>query len=355
MKGATEASQQINQVRIDLLSDTVTRPTPGMRAAMAAAPVGDDVFSEDPTVLQLESRIAEMLGKEAALFMPSGTMSNLIGLLVHCGPGDEFICESNCHIFNYEQAGYAQVGGLGVQPIGGDNGVLTLDQVRDFIRGPNDHLAQTRLLCLEQTHNRAAGRVLPYEGLVEICAWAQEQGLSRHLDGARLFNAVVASGISATDWAKHFDTVSVCFSKGLGAPVGSALCGPADKIKQARRHRKLLGGGMRQIGILAAASLFALDHHIDRLVEDHYKAQIIAAGVRVNPRLSLISDHVDTNIIIFNVAKDLGTAAEFCERLLVLGIRMNATGTQKVRAVTHLDVTKEQCAEVADVLRNYAT
>jgi threonine aldolase len=340
-----------NPVRIDLLSDTITRPTPGMRAAMAAAVVGDDVFGEDPTTLELEARIAGILGKEAALFMPSGTMSNLIGLLVHCLPGDELICDANCHIFNYEQAGYAQVGGLGVQPICGENGVLTVDQLRDQIRKENDHLARTRLVCLEQTHNRAAGRVLPYDGVVEICAWADSHGLARHLDGARLFNAVVASRIPANEWAQHFDTVSVCFSKGLGAPVGSALCGPRDKIKQARRRRKMLGGGMRQIGSLAAAALYALEHHIERLAEDHAKAQLIAQAVRENQQLALISDHVETNIVIFTVANELGTAADFCERLLKLGIRLSAIGPQKIRAVTHLDVTKEQCAEVAEMLR----
>ncbi len=351
MKGVSDTIKQNTSVRIDLLSDTITRPTPGMLSAMATAVVGDDVFSEDPMALELEARIAGMLGKEAALFMPSGTMSNLIGLMVHCGPGDEFICDSNCHIFNYEQAGYAQVGGLGVQPVRGENGVLTVDQLRDQIRGCNDHLARTRLVCLEQTHNRAAGRVLPYEGVVEICAWAAEQGLARHLDGARLFNAVVATGISAKDWAQHFDTVSVCFSKGLGAPVGSALCGPHDKIREARRRRKMLGGGMRQIGSLAAAALYALEHHIDRLSEDHAKAQLIADAVRENQQLALISDQVDTNIVIFTVANELGTAAEYCERFLKVGIRLYAIGPQKIRAVTHLDVTKEQCAEVAEMLR----
>lgn len=347
MKGATPP------VRIDLLSDTITCPTAAMREAMAAAEVGDDVFSEDPTVLALEAKIAGMLGKESALFMPSGTMSNLIGLLVHCIPGEEFICEANCHIFNYEQAGYAQVGGLGVQPVQGEIGVLEVDQLRNLIRGDNDHLARTKLVCLEQTHNRAAGRILPYEGVVEVCAWAASHNLARHLDGARLFNAVVATGISASDWAQHFDTVSVCFSKGLGAPVGSALCGPEDKIKQARRRRKMLGGGMRQAGSLAAAAIYALDHHVERLAEDHAKAQLLAEAVRKSKNLALIADEVNTNIVIFTVDEKLGTAAEFCERLRGVGIRMNATAPQKVRAVTHLDVTKEQCADVADVLRNY--
>jgi threonine aldolase len=346
MKGASSPG-----VRIDLLSDTLTRPTLEMRAAMAAAAVGDDVFAEDPTTVALEELVARMLGTEAALFMPSGTMSNLIGLLLHCGSGDEFICEANCHIFNYEQAGYAQVGGIGVQPLQGDNGVLPLDQLRESIRGDNDHLARTRLVCLEQTHNRAAGHVLPYSDVVEICAWAQSHNLARHLDGARLFNAVVASGIPADQWAQHFDTISVCFSKGLGAPVGSALCGPAEKIKLARRKRKLLGGGMRQIGILAAAALYALEHHIDRLAEDHAKAQLIATAVRENPRLSLISNQVDTNIVIFTVAKEWGTAAELCRRFLEVGIRMYATGPQRIRVVTHLDVSIDDCAEVADMLR----
>jgi threonine aldolase len=322
-----------------------------MRAAMAAAEVGDDVFAEDPTALALEARIAGMLGKEAALFMPSGTMSNLIGLLVHCAPGDEFICEADCHIFNYEQAGYAQVGGVGVQPVHGDNGALKLEHVRDLLRGDNDHLARTRLVCLEQTHNRAAGRVLPYEDVVEICAWAQAHNLARHLDGARLFNAVVASKMSADQWAQHFDTVSVCFSKGLGAPVGSALCGPQNMIKLARRKRKLLGGGMRQIGSLAAAALYALDHHIDRLAEDHAKAQLIAAAVRENSHLALISDRVDTNIVIFTVAREWGTAAELCQQFLKVGIRMYATGPQRIRVVTHLDVSRDDCCEVADMLR----
>jgi threonine aldolase len=352
MKDARNSSEP-TEIRIDLLSDTVTRPTAGMRAAMAAAEVGDDVFQEDPTVLALQDRIAGMLGKEAALFMPSGTMSNLIGLLVHGGAGDEFICEANCHIFNYEQAGYAQVGGLGVQPVHGENGVLAVDQLRDLVRGENDHLPQTRFVCLEQTHNRAAGKVLPYDGVVEICEWAKSQNLAKHLDGARLFNAVVASGIPAHDWAQHFDTVSVCFSKGLGAPVGSALCGPADKIKLARRKRKMLGGGMRQIGSLAAAALYALDHHIHRLAEDHKKAQLIADGVRASQGLRLIADEVDTNIVIFTVDKKVGTTAEFCDKLRQQGIRMNPNGPQRVRAVTHLDVTIDQCREVADVLRKY--
>ena len=207
---------------IDLRSDTVTKPTPAMRAAMAHADVDDDVVGVDPTVARLQDRIAEMLGKEAALFMPSGTMTNQVGLRLHCSPGDEFICEEGCHIFNYEQGGYAQLSGLAVRTVRGKYGLMELDDVASLVRVEDEHCVRTKLLCLENTHNRGAGRVLPYENVVELTSWAREQGLATHLDGARLFNAVVASGVAADQWARHFDTVSICFSKGLGAPVGSA-------------------------------------------------------------------------------------------------------------------------------------
>jgi len=340
----------VSPIRVDFISDTITRPTTDMRAAMAAAEVGDDVYGEDPTVNLLEERVAELLGKEAALFMPSGTMSNLIGLMVHCQPGDEFICEAGCHIFNYEQAGYAQIGGIAVQPLTGINGVLSLEQIQDSVRPENDHLARTRLVCLENSHNRASGRILPYDGLKSICDWAASQGLARHLDGARLFNAVVASGIAANQWAQHFDTVSVCFSKGLGTPVGSALAGPQDAIVQARRYRKLLGGGMRQAGILAAAAIYALDNHIDRLAEDHIKAQILLEAIRQTEGLSVALDPVETNIVIFQVDRQLGTANDICNYLMDNDVRMLPVGPQKIRAVTHLDVSLDDCEEVAELI-----
>ncbi|MEX2091462.1 MAG: low-specificity L-threonine aldolase [Pirellulales bacterium] len=340
---------------IDLRSDTVTKPTLAMRAAMAAAEVGDDVAGEDPTVTALESRIAELLGKEAAVYVPSGTMSNQLAVRVHCGPGDEFLCEANCHIYNYEQGAYAQFFGVAAQPIEGEYGVLRLDQLVDRIRPDNDHSARTRLVCLENTHNRGAGRVLPYDGVVEICRWAAENGLARHLDGARLFNAVVATGISARDWSQHFDTVSVCFSKGLGAPVGSALCGPAELIRKARRHRKALGGGMRQAGIIAAGALYALDHHIERLAEDHEKARVFADAIRETPGLTLDPDIVDTNIVIFNVAPTLGTAAEFTAKLREKGVLLHTVGRQRIRAVTHLDVTMEQVKLAAELVGKSAS
>jgi threonine aldolase len=342
----------MKQLPIDLRSDTVTRPSPAMRAAMAAAEVGDDVFGEDPTVRRLEERVAEMLGKEAALYVPSGTMGNQIGVRVHCQAGDEFLCETNCHILFYEQGAYAQLFGIAAQPVDGDHGILSVEQLMGRIRPVNnDHCVRTRLVCLENTHNRGAGRVQPYDTVVEICGWAADNGLARHLDGARLFNAVVATGISAADWAGHFDTVSVCFSKGLGAPVGSALCGPADLIRQARRHRKALGGGMRQAGIIAAGALYALEHNIDRLADDHANARILADAIRATPGLKLDPDTIDTNIVIFEVDPELGTAAAFSARLRDQKVLMNANAPQRIRGVTHLDVSREQVQHAAKVLQ----
>jgi threonine aldolase len=338
------------ELPIDLRSDTVTRPTLAMRAAMAAAEVGDDVFGDDPTVRALEERIAAMLAKEAALYVPSGTMSNQIGLRLHCQAGDEFLCEANCHILCYEQGAYAQLFGIAAQAVEGDHGVLQVEQLMGRIRPANDHCVRTRLVCLENTHNRGAGRIQPYDTVAEICGWAGENGLARHLDGARLFNAVVATGVSAADWASHFDTVSVCFSKGLGAPVGSALCGPADLIRQGRRHRKALGGGMRQAGIIAAGALYALEHHIDRLADDHAHARILAEAIRATPGLRLDPESIDTNIVIFEVDPELGTATAFCARLRDEGVWMNATAPQRIRAVTHLDVSREQVQHAAKVL-----
>jgi threonine aldolase len=339
---------------IDLRSDTVTRPTPEMRAAMAAAKVGDDVFGEDPTVRQLEQRTAEITGKPAAMFVPSGTMGNQIGVRLHCQPGDEFLCDSGCHILNYEQGAYAQLFGIAAHPVVTDDGVLTLAHLEDQVRRDNVHYPLTRLVCLENTHNRGAGRVLPLEGVAKICQWAQGEGLARHLDGARLFNAVVASGVSAAEICSHFDTISICFSKGLGAPVGSVLVGPEEAMTRARRHRKALGGGMRQAGIIAAGALYALDHHVDRLAEDHAKAQIIADAVRATDGLTIDPPHVDTNIVIFRIDPELGTAPQLCDRLRERGVRVIPFAKNKVRAVTHLDVTAEEVQRAAEILTEAA-
>lgn len=339
---------------IDLRSDTVTKPTPGMLSAMASAPLGDDVFDEDPTVHALQERVAALLGKEAAVFAPSGTMTNQIGVRVHCRPGDEFLCEAGCHIYNYEQGAYAQLSGLAVRPVEGQENILHVDQLRDLIRGDNEHLVRTRLVCLENTHNRGSGRVLPYDGVVDICNWAHESGLATHLDGARLFNAVVATGIAAREWAKHFDTVSVCFSKGLGCPIGSALAGPAPLVKQARRIRKLFGGGMRQAGVIAAAALYALDHHVERLAEDHAAAQILAEAVRGAAGLRLEPDAIDTNIVIFSVDPRLATANEFVAALKQRGVLTLAVSKTRVRAVTHLDVDRAAVFRAAKIVQETA-
>lgn len=339
---------------LDFRSDTLTTPTPAMREAMAAAAVGDDVFGEDPSINALQDRVADLLGMEAAIFVPSGTMSNLIGVMLHGGRGDEFLCETGCHIFNYEQSGYAQIGGLAARPVAGEDGVLRLEHVEGLIRPVNDHLVRTRMLCLENTHNRGGGRIQPYAEVRRLCDWAHEQGLTTHLDGARLWNAAVATGVPLADWAACFDTVSVCFSKGLGAPVGSALAGPRDWIARARRIRKVLGGGTRQGGVIAAAALHAVEHHIDRLAEDHAKAKTLAEAVARSPGLHLATPEVDTNIVIFQVAAELGTAAEFCDRLREHGVLMLSVGAQDVRAVTHLDVSPADAEAAATAIESAA-
>ena len=335
---------------IDLRSDTLTKPTAEMRRAMAEAEVGDDVFDEDPTIHRLQKTVAEMLGKEAALYVPSGSMSNQIGVRVHCQPGDEFICEAGCHIYNYEQGAFAQISGLVARTVEGSGGVLRLDQLQGLIRPQNEHLVRTRLVCLENTHNRGAGRVQPYDEVAAICQWAHDNSLSTHPDGARLFNAVVASGIDAATWAGHFDTVSVCFSKGLGAPVGSALAGPRDLIQQARRVRKLFGGGMRQAGIIAAGALYGLEHHVERLADDQAAARAFADAVRQCEGLCLQPEQVDTNIVMFAVDPSLGTAAELVSRLDEAGVRVLPVGGQLIRAVTHMDVTIDQSEQAGRIL-----
>lgn len=345
--------EELEALMIDLRSDTVTRPTEAMRQAMAYAEVHDDVIDTDPTVARLQQRTAEILGKEAALFMPSGSMTNQVGIRVHCERGDEFICDADAHVYHYEQAAFAQLSGLVARTVQGDQGVLDVDQLRGLIRPPNDHMVRTRLVVIENSHNRGGGRVQPYESVREICEWAHEQGLVTHLDGARLWNAAVASGIDEATWAAGFDSVSVCFSKGLGAPVGSALAGSAAFLQQARRARKLFGGAMRQSGIIAAGALHALEHHRERLVADHEHAQQLARTIRETPHLELAGDRADTNIVLFHVAPQWGTAAEFVAGLAARRVACMAFAPQSIRLVTHLDVSRSDieaaCQAIAAV------
>jgi threonine aldolase len=337
---------------IDLRSDTVTRPTPAMRAAMRDAEVGDDVFGDDPTVNRLQEQLAALLGKEAALFVPSGTMSNQICIKAHTQPGDELLCEAGCHIYNYEAGGPAVLSGVTCRTIPGDYGILDVTQLEDKVRGDNEHLVRTRLVCLENTHNRGGGRVYPLEKIEAISAWARKHGLAMHLDGARLWNAIVATGVPAKQWTQHFDSVSVCFSKGLGAPVGSALAGAREFVARARRIRKLFGGGLRQVGVLAAAALYALDNHIERLAEDHKNAQTIAQAIAQTPGLRLDPPDVETNLIWFQVEPELGTAKDVAALLKQRGVLVHAAGPQMLRACTHLDVSAAQAERAAEVIRS---
>jgi threonine aldolase len=341
----------MTRTAIDLRSDTVTRPTPAMRKAMAAAEVGDDVYDEDPTVKALERRTAELFGMDAAIFMPSGTMTNQIAIGVHVAPGDEVLCDVTAHIYVWEGGGIARHSGATTRPIEGDRGLLNLELLRGKIRPDDSHYVRTRLVSLENTHNRGGGRVHPLESVAEISAWARSNGLAMHLDGARVMNAVVASGIPASEWARHFDTLSICFSKGLGAPVGSALVGPADLIRKAHRLRKVFGGGMRQAGIIAAGALFALENHVERLAEDHAHARLLAGAVEQTEGLRLESGPVETNLVWISVDPVLGTAPDVAARLREAGVLVSALGPQVLRACTHLDVTREQVEFAADAIR----
>lgn len=336
---------------IDLRSDTVTRPTAAMRAAMAAAEVGDDVFDEDPTVHRLQERVAALLGKEAALYVPSGTMSNQICVKVHTQPGDEVLCEATCHVYNYEGGAPAILSGVTCRTIEGDYGVLDVCQLEDKVRPDNEHFVRTRLVCLENTHNRGGGRVFPLEKLQAISEWAHQQGLAVHLDGARLWNAIVASGVPAAEWGKCCDSVSVCFSKGLGAPIGSALVGTRDFVTKARRVRKMLGGGMRQVGVAAAAALHALDHHVERLAEDHRNARTLAEAITDTAGLRLDPPEVETNLVWFEVDPELGTARDVFAALKQQGILVHPAGPQTLRACTHLDVSAAQALQAAETVR----
>lgn len=337
--------------QIDLRSDTVTKPSAGMREAMAKADVGDDVFSEDPTVNILQDRVAGMLGKEAALFVPSGTMGNQICIKVHTQPGDEVIAEKGCHVFNYETGGMAFLSGVQVNTIDGDRGVITTDQIKRALRPKVYYMPRSRLICIENTHNRAGGSIYPLSVIREIRALSQEEGIGFHLDGARIWNACVETGISPKEYASHVDSVSVCLSKGLGAPAGSVIVGSHDFIAQARRYRKIFGGGMRQAGVLAAAGLYALENNMTRLKEDHQKAKHLASSLAEIGVLDILPEDVPTNIVIAGVEKTQSTPDEVLARLRSRGVFLSQGNYTSIRAVTHMDVSLEQINMAVKVFR----
>lgn len=338
---------------VDLRSDTLTRPTDAMRAAMASAEVGDDVWREDPTARRLEERAAELLGKEAALFVPSGTMANQIALLLHCRPGDEVICGRGAHVRLYESGAGAAWAGVQFAEVGGADGRFDADALEAAIQPGDYHAPRTRMVAVEDTHNRGGGRVWPEHALRSVCARARDRGLATHLDGARIWNAAVASGSSERAIAEGFDTVSACFSKGLGAPAGSVIAGASAEIDRAVRLRKMLGGAMRQVGVLCAAALHALEHHRARLADDHANARRLAEGVAAIAGLRIDLATVETNIVIFDVLAM--PASELCRRAAVHGVRVAPVGPRAVRAVTHLDVDAAGIDRALAVLREHAT
>ncbi|HJV64659.1 MAG TPA: low-specificity L-threonine aldolase [Geomonas sp.] len=329
----------------DLRSDTVTRPSPAMRKVMAEAEVGDDVYGEDVTVNRLQAISAELMGKEAALFVPSGTMSNLTALLSHCARGDEYIAGQQAHLYRWEGGGAAIFGGIQPQPIEFEaDGTLDLKRVEQAIKPPDYHHAVTKLICLENTHG---GKVLPMSYLAAARQLADSRKLSLHLDGARIFNAAVHSGVPAADIAESFDSVSVCLSKGLGAPVGSVLCGSGEFIDKARRWRKVAGGGMRQAGILAAAGIYALQNNIARLAEDHAHAERLASALQEIEELSVTP--AETNILF--ITPPAGSAGDLREALALEGILIG--GGDTIRLVTHLDVTAADVNRTVEAIKNY--
>lgn len=337
---------------VDLRSDTVTRPSPAMRQAMADAEVDDDVLGKDPTADRLERRIASLLGKDAALFFPSGTQANQTAVLLHTRPGTEAVCEADAHVFHYEFADVAWLAGVQLFPVASKRGVLDAADVAGAVRPGGPHQSPTSLICVENTHLAHGGVVVPLAAMQEIRRLADSKGLPVHLDGARLWNASIASRVSVAEYGACADTVMVSLSKGLGCPVGSVLAGPEDFIRRAWSVRKRLGGGMRQIGILAAAGLYALDHHVDRLAEDHARALRLAQGCRAIDGLT--ADIPDTNIVLIRPEKAGLEAEEASRRLAERGVRILPFGEGRLRAVTHLDVDDEGIARalqaLADVL-----
>lgn len=338
---------------IDLRSDTVTRPTPAMREAMATAEVGDDVLGEDPTVNFLQEKMASLLGKDAGLFTPSGTMANQVAIKTHIQPGDEIIIDQDAHIYYYECGAAAVISGGQFHCLAGVRGILSAEAIAAAVRPPDIHQPPSRLICLENSHNRGGGSIYTLENLSEIAKLAANHGMRVHLDGARLFNAALAIGNTLKDLASHADSVFVAFSKGLGAPAGSVLCGSVEFIEKARRFRKMLGGGMRQVGILAAAALFALEHNVERLREDHENAKKLAKGLADMPGIEIDPEQVATNIVLFDVAATGLDANTLVESLSGEGVLLIPFGPTSVRAVTHLDVTTADIDKALEIIARF--
>jgi threonine aldolase len=336
---------------IDLRSDTVTRPTPAMRRAMAEAEVGDDVYGEDPTVNQLEESAARMFGKEAALFLPTGTMGNTIAIKLHTEHGQEVICDSRCHIFNYELAMMAWFAGTVARPIPTSDGILTWKQIEREIRPVGPHRAPTGLIEIENTHNMAGGSVYPIETIADICDRAHDRGLPVHMDGARIFNASAALKVPVQQITSKVDTVMFCLSKALGAPVGSMLVGSRKLLDKGRLYRKRLGGGMRQAGVLAAAALVALEQIPSQLAQDHANAKCLARGLAEISGIAIDVNTVQTNIVIFDIAATGLDSSTLSERLKARGVLANGVGPTAIRMVTHYDVTEAMCHQAIEAVR----
>jgi threonine aldolase len=338
-------------IRIDMYSDTVTRPTTAMYEAMVAAPVGDDMSGLDPTVNRLEAMVSEMLDKEAAVFSCSATQSNQMAIRAHCRPGDELLIEERGHIANYEAGAPAVLSGVTVRTLRGRGGMLDVGDLEGKIRADDQHLPPTRLVCVENTTNSGGGRVYPLEQLDRIAEWAHTNGLKTHMDGARLFNAAVASGRDVRDICCGMDTVTICFSKGLGCPMGSILVGDASTITRARRARKIFGGALRQAGVVAGAAVYALENNVERLAEDHAHARVFGEGLATIEGLSIDLETLESNLVFFEVDPELGTALQLERAAATRGLKMIAMGSQRMRACTHLDLSRDDVEEAVDIIR----
>ncbi|MFH1741427.1 MAG: low-specificity L-threonine aldolase [bacterium] len=336
---------------IDLRSDTVTKPTREMYEAMVSVPVGDDVFGDDPTVKRLEETCAERLGKEAGLFVPSGTMANLVCIMGHCQPGDEVYLSEGAHTYEFESGALSAVAGVLPRIVKSEHGAIDPDALEAAIRPANVHFARPRLLCLENTHNTAGGVAIPLEHQKKVCVIAQDHGLAVHLDGARIWNAAIALGVSAVDLAADADSVSFCFSKGLSAPIGSIVLGNAEFIQRARKTRKMLGGGMRQVGVLAAAALVALDTMIDRLAEDHRRAASLASGLEGTKGVILIRPGIQTNMVFLDISGTGMIAQQFADQCRSRGLQVSTPGRYRVRLVTNRHIDDGAVEQAVKIVR----